>query len=327
MGILRHVIRDVVKPALVDVGDRFWTNPWRSISPIKLKVEYTDTQFTFRFKAPSTSTLNIYDGDGTMTEVAGQDSTLVTHNTSYATPGTYYFYVEGDYKDMTVINVQNQDFVSGDIERLSELTGVTLFNFRGSGIYGDIGALKDASSITSILGNSSNVTGDIAELANIPSLNSITLHETEVHGDISAFADSTWFVSLHIENTNVSGNVESLLGLSLLNNLQFSNTLVTGDISGFYALPLLSFLWFDGCDISFSEANNWSFDAGYGNEIKLNDCNLTSDEVDNVLISFAGGSNSNFTMTIGGNNAIRTSVSDAALATLIGRGWDIDLNE
>jgi hypothetical protein len=173
MGILRHIMRDVVKPVLVDVGDRFWTNPWRSISPIKLRVEYTDTQFEFKFKAPSTSTLNIYDGDGTMTEVAGNNNTLVTHTTSYAAPGTYYLYVEGDYLDLTYFSVRT-DGVSGDpvvtfdVSKFSVLTDLTGLSISNCNPYGNIESLVALTSLTQLyFNNAALISGDVSKLVGI----------------------------------------------------------------------------------------------------------------------------------------------------------------
>ena len=172
-----------MKPVLVDVGDRFWTNPWRSISPIKLRVEYTDTQFEFKFKAPSTSTLQIYDGDGTMTEVTGQDSTLVTHNTSYATPGTYYFYVEGDYVDLTVLNIAAHSFVSGDISRWGVLTNLTFLIAARCDLYGSVEALKTCTSITILtLQNNPRLFGDASTLSVLGNV-TCSLYDTAVTFD------------------------------------------------------------------------------------------------------------------------------------------------
>ena len=191
MGILRHIMRDVVKPVLVDVGDRFWTNPWRSISPIKLRVEYTDTQFEFKFKAPSTSTLNIYDGDGTMTPVAGNDDTLVTHTTSYAAPGTYYFYVEGDYLDITYIGIIHQSFVNGNINRLAELINLTGFAGGSTPLAGSLNGLSSLNDLHAIQCSSCPSMSVNVELFTIRDMTTFTFTEGVAIGDMSQLYTST----------------------------------------------------------------------------------------------------------------------------------------
>lgn len=86
-------------------------------SPVVFKIEYDGaTQFDFKFKLPSASSIDIYEGDGTMTNVVGQDSTEVTHSTTYAAAGIYYFYLEGDYADLTEINISSQGFTSDIVD-------------------------------------------------------------------------------------------------------------------------------------------------------------------------------------------------------------------
>jgi hypothetical protein len=197
MGILRHIMRDVVKPVLVDVGDRFWTNPWRSISPIKLKVEYTDTQFKFQFTLPSTSTLVIYDGDGTVTEVAGQDATAVQHYTNYSNPGTYYFYVEGDYVNLTTVSVNNPAYpnnpyrINLNLDRFGELVNLEAVNFGKIGLSGNIEVFNKCVSpfglfingFTALYGNVEEFEGFNFDLFNIGGA-------TAVKGDLSVIVSN-----------------------------------------------------------------------------------------------------------------------------------------
>ena len=151
--------------------DDEWWNP--AGVPIKLKVVYTDTQFAFKFKAPSGSTLQIYDGDGTLTPVAGNDAGLVTHNTSYAAAGTYYFYVEGDYLDLTVLNIAGQSFVSGDISGYGVLTNLTFLLMNFTGMYGNIEVLRTCTELT-ILSATNNV-GIYGDASRLDTFGNITL--------------------------------------------------------------------------------------------------------------------------------------------------------
>jgi len=155
MEILRNVLGDVLKPVLRKVAEGLQ-------SPILLTVVYTDTQFAFKFKAPATSTLKIYDGDGTMTAKAGNNTTTVTHTTSYAAPGTYYFYVEGDWADITQIIISVL-FVSGSIDRWGEMINMTWVSVKDTGLYGDISNLAGLSLFLLSIANTS-ISGDISSL-------------------------------------------------------------------------------------------------------------------------------------------------------------------
>jgi len=181
MGILRHIVRDVMKPVLVDVSDK-----WRSRPPIVLKVEYTDTQFAFKFKAPATSTLDIYDGDGPMTQVAGQDDATVTHTTSYSAAGTYYFYVEGDLEYITGIFFNSTaPFATGSIDRwgeLKSLVGITIINHDFEGDI--VNLLACSEPISYIFNNNSRIYGDISLFAS-KTITLFNLGGTSISGDFS----------------------------------------------------------------------------------------------------------------------------------------------
>ena len=182
--------------------DDEWWNP--AGVPIKLKVVYTDTQFAFKFKAPSTSTLNIYDGDGTLTAVAWNDATLVTHTTSYATPGTYYFYVEGDYVDLTWLEARQQSFVSGDVSRFSELTNLTKLMVDDSSVSGDISEWGALTSLTDLRVMWSSVTGDITGWNTLVNLITLNVQGTALTGDVSGFYTMSSCTSFRVYRTSVT---------------------------------------------------------------------------------------------------------------------------
>ena len=215
MGILRNVLGEVIKPVLVDVSNRFWSR-----SPITLKVEYDGvTQFNFKFKAPSTSTLNIYDGDGTMTPVAGQDDVLVTHTTIYATVGTYYFYVEGDYVDLTSIDIEDMSMVSGSMSGYGVLINLVSFIPTNTGIYGDIGVLSNCPNLVTVKGLRCNVTGDVSDLRYLENLLffNIVSSSTLLFSSSEAWASSGFFglrIQGNVSSSGVDNMIKAFKGLS-----------------------------------------------------------------------------------------------------------------
>jgi len=251
-------------------------------SPIVLKVYFDGAnQFAFRFKAPSTSTLQIYDGDGTLTAVAGQDATLVTHNTSYPTgkTRTFYFYVEGDYVDLTVINIQSQAFVSGDLTRWYEIPNLTGILTALTGMYGSIDGY-----------------GVLASLAQL---------------------------SLGGSTGSIIGNIEILVNCSLLASIYLPSLDIHGDASTLYPLPLTQLQVQECTDVTFDSEVSFLVT----NRFYTYDCGWTSTMVDNALISLAAGGTTGEEIYIAGNNAARTSASNAALLALQLAGNNITVNE
>lgn len=53
----------------------------------------------------------------------------------------------------------------------------------------------------------------------------------------------------------------------------------------------------------------------------------SSAEVDQCLIDFDNGGGTGGTLNVAGTNAVRTTASDAALASLVGNGWTVTVNE
>jgi len=104
---------------------------WGSAN-IALTIDYTATQFDFKFKLPSTSTIKIYWGDGTSEDVVGQDGTEITKTSSYSGAGEYEFWISGDDTDITYIKLDNDIDNSCDMTKWSALTSLTDLIIRGT---------------------------------------------------------------------------------------------------------------------------------------------------------------------------------------------------
>jgi len=268
-----------------------WGRPDLPFSPIRIFVPYDGvTQFTFKFQAPITSTLDIYDGDGTMTQVAGNDLTDVTHTTTYATAGTYFFYVLGDVLDIAYLNIQDNTGMIFNIKGLSLL--LDLYNFRARNTF---------------------VYGDIAQLAGHPSLTSIVAPTTNISGNIDGLRTNTILTALILWATDIEGDVGLLDTLINVASFELKQTAVSGDASKLKTNINLNLLWLQNTNITFKSSAAWAFT---GSHFYLEDCNLTPTMVDNILISLAAGTTAGATITLAGNNAKRTSASDAAFTQL-----------
>lgn len=282
-----------------------WHQQGADWSPITLFVEFNGTdQFNFKFKAPADSadpsTLIIHDGDGTITEVDGNDDTVVTHTTDYSEAGTYYFYVLGDVLDLTALIVTQQSFVSGSVDGFGALINLTDLQIWSTSIYGDVANLKTLVNITYIRANASDVWGDIGELETLVLCTYFRFNLTDCHGDVSR-----------------------LTSLVLLEDPYFGISNISGDISEIGELPNVNSVIASSSKVTFDKVANWSTSITIS--VGLQDCNFTSMMVDNALNSMV-----NLTgvqIYLAGNNAPRTTASDAAVATLIAAGNTLTVNE
>jgi len=224
--------------------DDEWWNP--AGVPIKLKVVYTDTQFAFKFQAPSGSTLQIYDGDGTLTAVAGNDAVDVTHTTSYAVPGSYYFYVEGDYLDLTKINIPSQSFVSGDISRWSELINLKYLGVALTSVSGDVSKFSILTSLVTLKVSSSLVTGNIESWAALLSVATLQAANTSVSGDISGLGVLTAPGLVRFDGADITfDKIETFNDISTaiwINDCGLSSAMVDNALQSFALLPITNCL-------------------------------------------------------------------------------------
>lgn len=111
---------------------------------------------------------------------------------------------------------------------------------------------------------------------------------------------------------NISGNVNDWYLLINLTRMICYSTSLSGDVSNLSSLNKLDYLTFSSTSVTFDNQTTFS-NTG---TIYLRDCNWTSTMVDNCLISLAASPVQNATINIAGNNAARTSASDAAVAIL-----------
>jgi len=102
------------------------TNIEELLAIIALTIDYTATQFDFKFKLPSTKSVILHWGDGMSEEVVGEDGTEITKTSSYAGAGEYRFWLSGDVTEITYIYLYNilMD-ITCDMSRWSALTSLT----------------------------------------------------------------------------------------------------------------------------------------------------------------------------------------------------------
>jgi len=177
---------------------------------IALVVVYPATQFTFKFKLPSTKSVTLHWGNGVSEDFVGQDGTLITEVSLYTDPGTYYFWVGGDVEELTYIDISNQDFVSGTIDRWAELTNLTFLSAWGTGVtIVDVSVFAVLTSLTTFQISLITAAGDASALYTLTSATTVWLHITDVsfsgtaawtNDSADIYMDNCEFTSEEVDN-------------------------------------------------------------------------------------------------------------------------------
>lgn len=171
------------------------------------------------------------------------------------------------------------------------------------------------------------IEGDLANFVGFSTtlLERIRFSNTSIGGNILHLANYTGLKFFTFGNTNVVGVLYDIRYLISLQFLYLFNTPVSGDLLDLNNFPSVSTfaMYNTSCDQYTSGVlPDWT-----GSNIRIEDNNLSSTEVDNFIINLdaavgIGGG----TLRIDGNNAARTSASDAEYASLIAKGWTIFVN-
>lgn len=174
--------------------------------PISFFVDFNGVdQFVFRFLAPSTATLEIHDGDGTVTEVPGQDGAQVTHTTNYAAPGVYYFFIRDGIYDVTILNLSQQTMLRGSLNGMGLLPNLVNLSAPLEGIYGNTDFLIPVTGFTTLSIGFSQMIGDVSKLTVWTSMRYCYFSHTAVHGDVSKLiAAMTNIVTFAAINTKIT---------------------------------------------------------------------------------------------------------------------------
>ena len=148
---------------------------------------------------------------------------------------------------------------------------------------------------------------DVGQVADLPGLTTLQLRgNSELQGDISLLSNMINATSFQLYQSALHGNLNVIANLPSTAQYVYVYGLTGGKVT--YTTTTMP---------AFNNIN-----------LRLQDNNLTSAEVDQILIDLAASSVSGSTCTLllNGTNAARTSASDAAVTTLTGNGWTVTTN-
>lgn len=183
----------------------------------------------------------------------------------------------------------------------------------------------DYISITYLQCNSESLTGDVSGWSVLTNLTYLNCFGNSLTGDVSSWSALTNLITLRCDYNSLSGDISSWSSLVNLTYIRCNNNSFTGDISSWYTLVNLSGdLHCDNNNLDFDSTTSWASLTLTGCRFYFN--NLTSTQVDNILIAFAGGPFVNTNIEIQYGSGVRTSASDAAVATLVANGCTVYTN-
>lgn len=240
--------------------------------------------------------------------------------------------------------------VSGDISGW-DMPNATNIRFYQTNVEGNISSWGDKmTSLTDLLGSFCNLTGDVSNLSKITSMqefwisdNSVTasaddfalgwpnayrmsLRNIELSGSIDLWSGSDSLNWFYANNTLLDGDIGSLSGVSSLLYVDLANTFVSGNLADLSTMANLDNIEVDGTDVGFFGIPTWSNQADSNQNFNAYDCNWSSTEVDDCLISLANFPVESFDINIAGNNAARTVASDDAYDILTGSNESVTVN-
>ena len=239
--------------------------------------------------------------------------------------------------------------VSGDISELSNLTNLENLRAANTQISGDISAVSNAINLNDLRIGNTQVSGDISAVSNLTKLLYLELYKSQVSGDISAVSNLVNLIILSLDNSQVSGDISAVSNLVNLITLSLDNSQVSGavdnlvgltklvDLTGLKNLPLngdMSKIPINAKFISQSGrkiTTNFTWTANGRQNAKLlameGPVPFDTASMDNMLIDQAACTfNPVASMpwySVISCSGIRTSASDAAVATLQSKGVTI----
>ena len=280
--------------------------------------------FTLKMTVTAGYTVYVDWGDNSSQQwVADGTEKTVAHN--YASAGDYLVRVTGDIPGVTTIDMGSESNISVNIGGFSKLSSLTSLRLEATSTTGDVSAMAGLTSLTELYLHSTSVSGNISNFSSHTSLQHLRLGSTSVIGNISSLSGLTALVSLYLYSTSILGDIADIAPLTLLTNLRLYDTSLSGDIADINALTSLTKLYAHSSDVDYTTA---TLPAWSNNDIRIDSTELqSSSEVDQFLIDLAAAGGTNGTLNIAGDNAARTSASDAAKATLLANGWTVTVNE
>jgi len=215
--------------------------------------------------------------------------------------------------------------LEGNVSGWSALTSLTKLTCYGNSLEGDVSGWSSLTNLTTLTCSSNSLEGDVSGWSVLTNLIYLRCDGNSLEGDVSSWSSLIRLNTLQCYNNSLTGDVSSWSALTILTYLRCNNNSLTGDVSSWSALTILTYLQCYNNSLDFDSSAAWTaLNLGLNCDFSSNSMSTT--QVNNALIAFAGGPFTNTTIDLSSNTGPRDSDSDAAVATLITAGCTIITN-
>lgn len=276
-----------------------------------------------RLNIPVGKSATIRWGDGATTLATGTGSTIIyTHD--YTSTEKWGIDLTGDTTSITQLLAVAQSWIEGDIGNIAVLTGLIALYTYNTSINGNISGISSLTGLRTLhLSGLASITGDLSNLVGMP-LTYLNLGSTGVTGSIASLSSMTGMIGLYLYDTAVTGALSNLSGMTSATTVSLYNSSVSGDFADL--APLTSLLATFLYDTNVDTYTQGSLPAWTNNNIRVYNLGWDSTEVDNSLIDLDAAGGTGGTFNVAGTNAARTSASNDAYTSLLGKSWDVTVN-
>lgn len=251
-----------------------------------------------------------------------------TFSSTWKGSGTLYvdWGVDGTFEEFELsaggvaVNRDYPDSSEKTIRVYGALSGVTSITADSNSI-SDVGGLSHLTSTTLLTLYFNDLT-DLSGFIGMPAIDEIGIAFNSGLDDISPLSGLITLTRLSLHQCNVT-NLSPLSSLTNLTYLRLYDNAFS-DLSPLVSLAALSTLYVYNNNIDYTTLLWPAYSSGV---FRFNSAGLSSGEVDQLLIDAAAAGWGTLTLYLDGSNGARTSASDAAVATLLGNGVTLYVNE
>jgi|688.fasta_scaffold19642_6 hypothetical protein len=207
-------------------------------------------------------------------------------------------------------------------------------NFPADGDYAGISSITNLQYLSNLQDFRADynhlVSVDLSGLTNLTyvDISDCELPDSNTHSLTSVnLSGCTALEELRLDDSDFSGGFPNLTGLTALRIIDFDDCGIIGtvDISGLPSLERFDFSQNEGLTRIIISSTQPLGDNG--EELYAYDCALTQTAVNNILIALAAnGVENGYIQLDGGTNAVPGASGLAAITTLEGNGWSVDVN-
>ena len=283
-----------------------------------LSYDYT-TELNLLIETQSGDDWEIDWGDGVWERYASSVSTYRTKTFSSSTSGVARARSATGRGLSDILRMRSSVGTwSFDATALLRLTSLDDLVLSGNGFTGNMEGVSELTSLAYLYLNSQGFTGNMTGVVGLDNLTYLRLIGNGFTGEMTGVSGLDKLTSLHLVSQGFTGNMTGVDQLDQLTYLYLNSQGFTGDMTGVPSLDKLTYLYLVGNFIINYMPTTWAPSYQFFLFRPTTTTNpMGTDEIDQALIDAAATTwTGSRIIYIDGNNGVRSSASDAAVAAL-----------